>query len=174
MHIEPGKPVQNAHVESFHGKLRDECLNASWFQNLWDARKKIEAWRIEYNEERPHSSLGYRTPAVFARMIAGEEGCGKDTTRKTKGRFSSPLGNPAESAGFPLSHSHGGDGASLSEKISMHQNRSGSEQSIAYDPVRTEEGANPIDVPPNYFAASGRSLRRRIWNLLPSWLNFWG
>src|SRR5690348_2872678 len=51
VHIEPGKPVQNAHVESFHGKLRDECLNASWFQNLWDARNKIEAWRKEYNEE---------------------------------------------------------------------------------------------------------------------------
>ena len=58
VHIEPGKPVQNAHVESFHGKLRDECLNASWFQNLWDARSKVEAWRKEYNEERPHSSLG--------------------------------------------------------------------------------------------------------------------
>ncbi len=65
-----GKPVQNAHVESFHGKLRDECLNASWFQNLWDARSKIEAWRKEYNEERPHSSLGYVAPAAFARRMA--------------------------------------------------------------------------------------------------------
>lgn len=70
VHIEPGKPVQNAHVESFHGKLRDECLNASWFQNLWDARRKIAAWRKEYNEERPHSSLGYATPAAFARRMA--------------------------------------------------------------------------------------------------------
>lgn len=69
IHIEPGKPVQNAHVESFHGKLRDECLNASWFQNLWDARAKIEAWRKEYNEERPHSSLGYATPAAFAARV---------------------------------------------------------------------------------------------------------
>jgi len=71
LHIEPGKPVQNAHVESFHGKLRDECLNASWFQNLFDARAKIAAWRKEYNEERPHSSLGYETPSAFAhRMTA--------------------------------------------------------------------------------------------------------
>lgn len=70
VHIEPGKPVQNAHVESFHGKLRDECLNASWFQNLFDARRKIEEWRKEYNEERPHSSLGYETPSAFARRMA--------------------------------------------------------------------------------------------------------
>ena len=70
VHIEPGKPVQNAHVESFHGKLRDECLNASWFANLIDARRKIAAWRQEYNEERPHSSLGYRTPVEFARQLA--------------------------------------------------------------------------------------------------------
>jgi hypothetical protein len=55
-----GKPTQNAHIESFHGRLREECLAVSWFQNLFDA------WRIEYNEERPHSSLGYRTPKEFA------------------------------------------------------------------------------------------------------------
>ncbi len=70
VHIEPGKPVQNAHVESFHGRLREECLNASWFGNLFDARRKIGAWREEYNEERPHSSLGYRTPAEFAAACA--------------------------------------------------------------------------------------------------------
>jgi len=70
IHIEPGRPVQNAHVESFHGRLREECLNASWFQNLFDARRKIAAWRHEYNEERPHSSLGYQTPAAFARQAA--------------------------------------------------------------------------------------------------------
>jgi putative transposase len=65
-HIQPGKPTQNAHVESFHGRLREECLSVSWFQNLFDARQKITSWRIEYNEERPHSSLGYRTPKEFA------------------------------------------------------------------------------------------------------------
>jgi putative transposase len=66
LHIQPGKPTQNAHVESFHGRLREECLTVSWFQNLFDARRKIAAWRTEYNEERPHSSLGYRTPKEFA------------------------------------------------------------------------------------------------------------
>jgi putative transposase len=70
VHIEPGKPVQNAFVESFHGKLREECLNASWFGNLFEARVKIAAWKEEYNEERPHSSLGYVTPREFARRIA--------------------------------------------------------------------------------------------------------
>jgi len=70
LHIEPGRPVQNAYVESFHGKLRDECLNASWFGNLFEARAKIAAWREEYNEERPHSSLGYLTPREFAWRIA--------------------------------------------------------------------------------------------------------
>jgi putative transposase len=70
VHIQPGKPTQNAHVESFHGRLREECLNVSWFQNLFDARRKIAAWRTEYNEERPHSSLGYRTPNEFAAMQA--------------------------------------------------------------------------------------------------------
>jgi putative transposase len=67
-HIQPGKPVQNAYIESFNGKLRDECLNMSWFHNLWDARRKIAAWRVQYNQERPHSSLDYRTPLEFAQQ----------------------------------------------------------------------------------------------------------
>ena len=66
LHIQPGKPTQNARIESFHGRLREECLAVSWFQNLFDARRKIAAWRKEYNEERPHSSLGYKTPNEFA------------------------------------------------------------------------------------------------------------
>jgi len=70
VHIQPGKPTQNAHVESFHGRLRDECLNTSWFWNLIDARKKIAAWRAEYNHQRPHSALAYLTPAEFAREAA--------------------------------------------------------------------------------------------------------
>ena len=65
-HIQPGKPVQNARVESFNGRLREECLRLSWFENLFEARRKIVAWRVEYNERRPHSSLGYRTPKEFA------------------------------------------------------------------------------------------------------------
>jgi len=66
LHIQPGRPMQNGHVESFHGRLRDECLNTSWFHNLWDARRKIAAWKEDYNGKRPHSKLGYRTPNEFA------------------------------------------------------------------------------------------------------------
>jgi putative transposase len=65
--IQPGKPVQNAYVESFNGRLRDECLNANWFTSLSDARRKIETWRQDYNQHRPHSSLDYLPPAEFAR-----------------------------------------------------------------------------------------------------------
>ena len=70
VHIEPGRPMQNGFVESFHGKLRDEYLNASWFANLFEARVKIGGRKEEYNEERPHSSLGYLAPRGFARRIA--------------------------------------------------------------------------------------------------------
>ena len=64
-YIDPGKPVQNAFVESFNGRLRDEGLNTQWFWSLSDAVERIEAWRIDDNEVRPHSSLGYRTPASY-------------------------------------------------------------------------------------------------------------
>ena len=64
--IEPGKPVQNCYIESFNGKFRDECLNENWFVNLADAKRKIEAFRIDYHTVRPHSSLGDLTPAEFA------------------------------------------------------------------------------------------------------------
>ena len=66
----PGKPTDNAYVESFNGRLRAECLNANWFLSLEDARVKIEAWRREYNESRPHGALGERTPNEFAYGIA--------------------------------------------------------------------------------------------------------
>ena len=64
--IEPGKPVQNAFAESLIGKFRDEYLNDNWFGGLPEAKRIIEAWRIHYNERRPHSSLGYLTPAQYA------------------------------------------------------------------------------------------------------------
>lgn len=64
--IRPGKPVENAVIERFNGRFRDECLNANVFVSLHDARQKIEAWRIDYNEHRPHSSLGDVTPREFA------------------------------------------------------------------------------------------------------------
>ena len=64
--IAPGKPTQNAFIESFNGRFRDECLNDHWFESLHAARAIISAWRRDYNEERPHSALSYRTPAEFA------------------------------------------------------------------------------------------------------------
>lgn len=91
--IQPGKPSQNGYIESFNGKLRDECLNEHWFMSVDDARKLIEAWRVEYNTERPHSSLGGLTPEAYATaelptalrhssdeqsgpILAAPEGCG--------------------------------------------------------------------------------------------------
>jgi putative transposase len=68
--IEPGKPNQNAYIESFNGRLRDECLNEHWFVSLAHARAVIEAWRREYNEERPKKSLGGLTPSAYARKLA--------------------------------------------------------------------------------------------------------
>jgi len=61
----PGKPTDNAFVESFNGSLRDECLNANWFESIDDAKAKIEAWRVDYNESRPHQALGEQTPNEF-------------------------------------------------------------------------------------------------------------
>ncbi|OFW57047.1 MAG: integrase [Candidatus Solincola sediminis] len=70
--IRPGKPIENAFIESFNGRFRDECLNEHWFRTVEDARVRIEAWRHEYNAERPHSSLGHLTPAEFARQTEAE------------------------------------------------------------------------------------------------------
>ncbi len=72
--IEPGKPMQNGYVESFNGKFRDECLNEHWFTSLDDAREIIESWRVDYNEERPHSSLGNMTPLEFVAAAAPHGG----------------------------------------------------------------------------------------------------
>jgi transposase InsO family protein len=66
IYITPGAPWENAYIESFHDKLRDECLNREIFGSLWEARVVIEQWRLYYNAERPHSSLGYQTPTEFA------------------------------------------------------------------------------------------------------------
>jgi len=70
--IEPGKPNQNAYIESFNGRLRDECLNENWFASLHHAQVVIETWRREYNEERPKRSLGGLTPAAYARQLAAK------------------------------------------------------------------------------------------------------
>lgn len=71
--IRPGKPQENGFIESFNGKFRDECLNEHWFLSLEDARRTIEEWRIDYNEKRPHTSLGNLTPKEFADQLTARE-----------------------------------------------------------------------------------------------------
>ena len=114
LHIQPGKPTQNARLESFNGKLREECLNVSWFQNLFDARAKIAAWKVEYNDERPHSSLGYRTPNKFAReqKFAAEQKV-KDFYRTVVGQEDS---NAVLLPHTPISAS-GEDGVNINSRI---------------------------------------------------------
>ena len=68
--IQPGKPTQNAFVESLNGKFRNECLNRHWFRSLEEARVEIDQWRYHYNHVRPHSSLGYLPPVAFAKQAA--------------------------------------------------------------------------------------------------------
>ncbi len=74
--IRPGKPVENTHIEAFNGRLRDECLNVHQFESIADARAKIEAWRIDYNQHRPHGSPGHLTPNEFISQ-------GQETRRAT-------------------------------------------------------------------------------------------
>jgi putative transposase len=69
--IRPGKPVENAFIESFNGRFRDECLNTNWFMSLKHAREVIEAWRHDYNEVRPHGSLKGKSPREYAKAVAG-------------------------------------------------------------------------------------------------------
>lgn len=83
----PGKPTDNPFVESFNGSLRDECLNAHWFLSLEDASEKIEAWRIDYNQYRPHSSLNDLTPAEFIEELKKEK-------MKTKALPGAPSSDP--------------------------------------------------------------------------------
>jgi putative transposase len=83
--IRPGRPVENGFIESFNGRLRDECLNVEWFVSLADARQKLARFREHYNHERPHSALADRTPAGFAELY-------RDVTEKA----STSMGNPHE------------------------------------------------------------------------------
>ncbi len=69
--IQPGKPMQNGYIESFNGRLRDECLNQHWFLGLPDARRILRAWRGDYNHNRPHTALGGRTPNEVASAMTG-------------------------------------------------------------------------------------------------------
>ena len=82
----PGKPTDNAYIESFNSRFRQECLNQHWFLNLEDAKDKIETWLREYNSHRPHSSLSYKTPEEFVALqqkTAGQNG-------SKNGEFSHP------------------------------------------------------------------------------------
>jgi putative transposase len=89
--IQPGKPSQNGHIESFNGRLRDECLNANWFRSLPHAKRIVETWRADYNERRPHSSLGYLTPREYIEGLSFEL-----VTANAAERFESQ-GNPSGS-----------------------------------------------------------------------------
>ena len=94
--IQPGKPVQNAFVESFNGTMRNECLNEHWFLDLDDAKELIEAWRIDYNTERPHSSLGGMTPGEFATFAQTPHRPTASAPSERRGKpDSTPKPNPA-------------------------------------------------------------------------------
>jgi putative transposase len=94
--IDPGKPIQNAFVESFNGKFRDECLNEHYFESLEDAREKIEAWRVDYNEIRRHRTLKM-TPAEYAAKLRAVEAAGPVENRK-RPRFSTAPWTPRTAA----------------------------------------------------------------------------
>lgn len=96
-YIAPGKPMQNAFVESFNGRLRDECLNEHVFSTLAEARRIVEAWRIDYNTVRPHGRLGRLPPAVFGATRRPEEQRG-GTLRSTGGSAPRPVAPPTERA----------------------------------------------------------------------------
>ncbi len=85
----PGKPTDNAGVESFNGRLRQECLNANWFLSLADAQAKIAAWKADYNASRPHSALEWATPAEFARLccLQAAKAMAKEPEVPTSGRY---------------------------------------------------------------------------------------
>jgi putative transposase len=87
-YIEPGKPAQNAFIESFNSRLRDECLNEHLFESLAEAREIIESWRLDYNHARPHSSLGTLTPHEFAALQ------GDDPPEQAQGSAARPLALP--------------------------------------------------------------------------------
>jgi putative transposase len=81
--IDPGKPWQNGAAESFNGKFRDECLSLEWFRSRAEAKVIIESWRRHYNQVRPHSSLGYLTPAEFAAKINEHDAASGKATGRT-------------------------------------------------------------------------------------------
>jgi putative transposase len=111
--IDPGKPWQNGTAESFIGKFRDECLSLEWFRSRSEARVVIEAWRRHYNEVRPHSSIGYLTPAEFAAMAASENAALPQATGRSAAVWGAsalrPVASPPRKG-----HSNSTDGAAFS------------------------------------------------------------
>jgi hypothetical protein len=101
VNIQPGRPMQNGHVESFNGKLRDECLNVEVFFTLADARRKLAWWRHDYNHHRPHSALADRTPNEFA-TICSEGKDGDRAALENAARFPLSLRTATAAAGFSL------------------------------------------------------------------------
>tara|TARA_R110002049_G_scaffold172708_6_gene339528 strand:- start:10811 stop:11308 length:498 start_codon:yes stop_codon:yes gene_type:complete len=92
-YIAPGKPTQNAFIESFNGRLRDELLNETLFPSLSHARATLAAWRTDYNTERPHSRLGWQTPAAFAQTFTLQRGL---TLRNPQSSAPAPVAQPAQ------------------------------------------------------------------------------
>lgn len=97
--IRPGRPVQNGYIESFNGRLRDECLNGEIFFGLADAREKLERWRRDYNQKRPHTALADRTPEEFARTLSSQpfafQMVDKATPRRSQGSAAAGQKTPA-------------------------------------------------------------------------------
>ena len=104
--IDPGKPMQNGFVESFNDKFRYECLNAHYFLGLDDARRRVESWRREYNERRPHRSIGRIPPAVFAQRAAALQ-----SPPAPSGLLRKDSNSSAEAVGFVNSRSDRQKGA---------------------------------------------------------------
>ncbi len=94
--IDPGKPTQNAYIESFNGRFRDECLNQHWFTSIDEAREIIENWRADYNTERPHSSLKYQTPEEFAAARPFDKTQWAQTLELSDGSAPAPIAHAAE------------------------------------------------------------------------------
>ena len=91
LYIEPGSPWENGFIESFNGKLRDECLNAELFLSLAEARYIVDRWRLDYNHHRPHSMLGWQSPAAFAATCVPSDSATPHPSEHTKGNIGMTL-----------------------------------------------------------------------------------
>ena len=94
--IDPGKPTQNAYIESFNGRFRDECLNQHWFTSIGEAREIIEDWRIDYNTERPHSSLKYKPRKSSRQRGPSTKRNGRSRLSYSEGSAPAPIAHAAE------------------------------------------------------------------------------